>query len=248
MGFVIWTRHIFTVGIDFHTWAYCTSATINITVPTRIKIFRWLATIYGTWMKYRAACLCALRFVFLFTIGGLTGVVLANSSIDIVLHIFYYVVAHFHYVLSIGTVFPITGGFVQWIPLFTGLNINPKWLKAQFAVIFVGVNLTFFPQNFLGLDVIPRRYSDYPDVYTIWNIISSTGPTISFVSVIIFPIYYMRKNRIKPTHLISYTHTRNPVELLQYFPPAEHRCCAIISCTKCIEAKKMHFNIIDVLL
>jgi cytochrome c oxidase subunit 1 len=173
---------------------------------------------HGTRITYRAACLWALGFVFLFTVGGLTGVVLANSSIDIVLHDTYYVVAHFHYILSIGAVLAIIGGFVQWFPLITGLTIKPKWLKVQFAVIFVGVNLTFFPKHFLGLAGIPRRYSDYPDTY----IISSIGSTISFVRVMIF--LFIIWERITSNRPILFpTHTRISVEWLQNIPPAEHR-------------------------
>ena len=178
--------------------------------------------IRNLYVIYRAACLWALGFVFLFTIEGLPGVVLTNSSNDIILHDTYYVVAHFHYVLSIGAVFAIIGGFVQWFPLFTGLTMNPKWLKAQFAVIFVGVNLIFFPQHFLELAGMPRQYSDYPDAYNTWNTISSIGSTISFVSAIIF--LFIIWARITSNRLILFpTHTRNSVEWLQTFPPAENR-------------------------
>ena len=186
VGFVVWAHHMFTTGMSVTVKMYFTAATMVIAVPTGVKIFSWIATMWGGSISFRTPMVWAIGFIFMFTVGGVTGVVLANGGVDDYMQDTYYVVAHFHYVLSLGAVFSLFAGFYYWFPKMSGRMYSELLGQLHFWIFFVGVNILFFPMHFLGLQGMPRRYPDYPDAYALWNHVATIGYFIMFASMVIF--------------------------------------------------------------
>jgi len=186
LGFIVWSHHMYTVGLDSDSRAFFSTATIIIAVPTGVKVFSWLATLWGGWLEMRPPLAFALGFLLLFTVGGVTGVMLANAPVDLAFHDTYYVVAHFHYVLSMGAVFGVFAAFYFWFPILTHRSYPAFGAFVHFATFFIGVNLTFFPMHFLGMAGMPRRIPDYPDAFALWNSLASYGAWVSFLSALYF--------------------------------------------------------------
>nr|AIE43803.1 cytochrome oxidase subunit 1 [Lophophysema eversa] len=224
LGFIVWAHHMFTVGMDVDTRAYFSAATAIIAVPTGIKIFRWIATIYGGYLRLDTPVLWTIGFIFLFTIGGLTGIICSSSPIDTRIHDTYYIVAHFHYVLSMGAVFGVFMGFYFWYRKITGYALNETKRKTHFWTTFIGVNLTFFPQHFLGLSGFPRRYADFHDNYLEWNIVRRIGAMITIIRslwFILLTIDSLTKNKSFTGWDDNSLHTPR-LEWIHNNPPENH--------------------------
>ena len=224
LGFVVWAHHMYTVGLSLTQQSYFMLATMVIAVPTGIKVFSWIATMWGGSIEFKTPMLWAFGFLFLFTVGGVTGVVLSQAAVDRVYHDTYYVVAHFHYVMSLGAVFAIFAGIYFWIGKMSGRQY-PEWAgKLHFWAMFLGANLTFFPQHFLGRNGMPRRYIDYPEAYAFWNYISSIGAFISFASFVFFigVVFYTLFAGRRVTENNYWNEYADTLEWTLPSPPPEH--------------------------
>ena len=224
LGFIVWAHHMFTIGMDVDTRAYFSAATMIIAIPTGIKIFSWITTIAGGLTRLETPMLWVTGFLFLFTIGGLTGIICASASIDLIIHDTYYIVAHFHYVLSMGAVFGVFAGFYFWYRKISGLALNELYRKMHFWSTFIGVNITFFPQHFLGLAGFPRRYADFHDRFITWNILSSIGSTISTIRALFFALLIINSlsKNIKFHGWTDSSFSTTRLEWIHNSPPENH--------------------------
>jgi cytochrome c oxidase subunit 1 len=224
LGFVVWAHHMYTVGMSLSQQTYFMVATMTIAVPTGIKVFSWIATMWGGSIEFKTPMLWAFGFLFLFTVGGVTGIVLSQAPIDRMYHDTYYVVAHFHYVMSLGAVFALFAGVYYWIGKMSGRQYPEVWGKVHFWMMFIGSNLTFFPQHFLGRQGMPRRYIDYPEAFATWNYVSSIGAFLSFASFLLFIgiVFYTLTRGARITQNNYWNEYADTLEWSLSSPPPEH--------------------------